>query len=215
MLSREEAIQYIGQNAPLYGVDPAAMLSVANFEGLNVTPGNTWRLPGEAGYNFGPPSWYSGPPAAAGTPIVQQQGTNAPSWSWSPAGLNYWIQQIANVASGLTGRAAISSIVNNFERPREDLRLGEINNAASVYQSFQQQIGGGGSGSGEPTPSQPTPSQPSNGQTPTPNTSGIGGRTTSAELSFADSIQHILAQGSFVLIGLVLLLGGIYLIGRR
>ena len=220
MLTRDQVVAYIGQNAPLAGVDPAAMLSVANFEGLKQAPGSFWTLPGEGNISFGPPSWYGGTPGnpAAGTKILSEQGNNAPGWAWTPAGLDYWIQQIAGVARGLSGTAAISSIVNNFERPRADLAAGEITNAGSVYQQFVSEIQGG-SGVQLPIPSNPTtgvqPTTTTDTGTTITATEGAVPPTTGMNLSFAGSLQHIIFQFLLVLVGLALLLGGIYLLGSR
>jgi len=219
MLTREGAIQYIGQNAPNYGVDPAAMLAVANHEGLNFVPiGGTWRIPGESGYNFGPPSWYSG---GAGAAIINMQGSNAPAWSWSTAGLDYWMQQISNVASGLTGYSAIQSIVNNFERPAEKYRLGEIQNAWNDYTSFQQQIAAGGSQ--PPQTTTPVTGSESGGTTGSQQTGSQSvssdqqsqGSESPTKFSFSQTIGHTVTQILLVMIGLALLLGGIYLIAGR
>lgn len=227
MLDRNQVIQYIGQNAPQYGVDPAAMLAVANFEGLGTTPGSTWVVPGEGNVSFGPPSWYGGTPGnpAAGTPILAQQGSPAAAsaWAWSPAGLDYWIQQLANTPGvvGKVGNAAIAAIVNNFERPRANLAAGEIQKASGAYNQFQQAIAnlGGFIGGGTTNTQTPTDtgaqqsvdqSQP-NAQSP----SGGGGTPSGLNLSFTDSLQHIVVQALLVIVGLALLLGGIYLLGTR
>jgi hypothetical protein len=224
MLTKDQVVAYIGQNAPLAGVDPAAMLSVANFEGLKQAPGNFWTLPGEGNISFGPPSWYGGTPGnpAAGTPILQQQGENAPGWAWTPAGLDYWIQSIAKVARGLTGTAAIGAIVRGFENPRADLVQGEITNAQGVYQSFVNQIAGG-TGVNLPLPGttdtttgvQPTTGGQTDVGSQTTATEGAVPPTTGMNLSFAGSIQHVFFQLLLVLVGLALLLGGIYLLGSH
>jgi hypothetical protein len=140
MLSRPDVIAYVGSNASRYNLDPAAVLAVANHEGLKTAPGSTWILPKESGFNFGPPSWYTG---GAGAAIVAQQGNNAAYWAWTPAGLDYWLQKVSESgAAGLTGYAAIQKIVTGFERPRADLVQGEVNNAVADYTNFQQQIQG-------------------------------------------------------------------------
>lgn len=229
-LNRDQVIAYIGQNAPLHGVDPAAMLAVANHEGLNRAPingvGQTWVLPNESGYNFGPPSWYSG---GAGGGVIGIAGSNAPTFAWTPAGLDYWINQIAGVASGLQGRSAISAIVNKFERPREDLRQGEIDNASADYQSFQRAIqnavgtilpqtgvtdtGGDTTDTGVTTGGETsTIANPTVGATA--NAGGVP-NPTGLNLSFAGSIQHLVFQFLLVIIGIALLLGGVYLIGSH
>lgn len=171
MLDKPDVVAYVGQNAGKFGLDPAAVLAVANHEGLNTKPGTTWVLPKESGFNFGPPSWYSG---GAGGPIVTQQGGNASYWAWTPAGLDYWMQKVAESgAAGLTGVQAITAIVKNFERPRADLVSGEIINASKDYNSFLQQIQGQLPGATRPIPvpggtQLPTPTNPEQtGSTPT------------------------------------------------
>lgn len=213
VLNRSQVIQYVGENAPQYGLDPAAVLSVANHEGLNQAPGSTWNLTGEGGFNFGPPSWYTGTAAhpGAGRAIVGMQGSNAPNWSWTPAGLDYWLTQVSKAASGLTGGAAIQAIVNGFEHPREDLAAGEINNAQNDYSSFQQALQGIGSGGGNAIVS---PSQPPATDTTTANpTAASGGGGNATNLDLGGSIQHTVMQFILVMLGIALLLGGIYLIG--
>jgi hypothetical protein len=135
MLDRQGVINYVHQRAADYGLDPAAVLAVANQEGLNTAPGSHWQLGGESNISFGPPSWYGN---GAGSAILQQHGPNAAAWSWTPPGIEYWLGQVAQAAKGLTGNQAISAIVNNFERPREDLAAGEIKKAQQAYANFQQ-----------------------------------------------------------------------------
>lgn len=222
-LDRNGVIAYVGQNAAAFGLDPAAVLSVANQEGLNAAPGSTWNLTGEGGFNFGPPSWYTGTPSqpGAGRAIVNTHGSNAPTWAWTPEGINYWLSQVAQSASGLTGGAAISAIVHGFERPRESLAQGEITNASNVYTSFQQMIQGIGIGSGT-TDTTPAPIQTGvNGETGVQGTTGVqptataGSNPSAMNLNFGDSVGHSFMQFLLVLIGIALLLGGIYLIGSR
>jgi len=137
-------IQYVAQRAPAYGLDAAAVLSVANHEGLNTAPGSYWTLPGEFGISFGPPSWYAGDAAhpAAGTPIVAQQGSNAPNWAWTPSGLEYWLSKVAQVAQGLSVTDAIRAIVTGFERPAAQNVGPEIDNASHDYAGFHAQVTG-------------------------------------------------------------------------
>jgi hypothetical protein len=217
-LDRNGVIAYVGQNAAAYGLDPAAVLAVANQEGLNQNPGAVWNLQGESGYNFGPPSWYTG---GAGKAIVNMQGSNAPSWAWTPEGINYWLSQVAQSASGLQGGAAIQAIVHGFERPREDLAGGEVINAGNVYQSFQQMLQGMGI-SGGVTDTTPAPIQTGvSGETGTQGQTGVQASATSGSnpqplnLNLSDSIGHSITQFLLVLVGIALLLGGIYLIGSR
>lgn len=200
MLNKDEVVAYVAHNAGRYGLDPAAVLAVANQEGLNKTPGYAWTLPNEGGsFNFGPPSWNSGWPGhpAAGTAIVQQQGSAAAYWAWTPAGIDYWLQTVANSgASGLTGMDAIAKIVQNFENPRADLVGKEINNAWNNYKSFQQQIQipipGGITIPPIPLPGQPSPpvdGQPGEGQLPIPHLPGQYPATPSASVGAKFSLH--------------------------
>jgi len=206
LLGKQEVIAYIGANAPASGVDPAAMLAIAEQEGLNHGPdsgkGLSWIVPGEGNISFGPPSWFAGTPGnpAAGTAIVQMQGGNAPAWSWTPAGLDYWIQQVAasKGVQGAVGYDAIAAIVNNFERPStnyngRNLALEEITTAARNYVSFQQQIAAGTGNTIVSTPTTPgqlvippiqIPGQTQPGPFPTPsNPQTKPSTTTTAKFS--------------------------------
>lgn len=195
MLSKPDVVAYVAAHAPQYGLDPAAVLAVADHEGLNTTPGSTWVLKGEGGaYNFGPPSWQS---AGAGSTIIKMQGANAPSWAWTPAGLDYWLQQVAaSGASGLTGLQAIVQIVGGygwgFERPADS--SADIIPATRVYPDYQKQVAQIQSGNPiVPSPDTPgnitippitIPGQTGPGQLPTPNNPTIPAQpTTSAKFS--------------------------------
>jgi hypothetical protein len=222
VLNRDQVIAYVGQVAPQYGVDPAAMLSVANHEGLNTEPGSFWTVPGELFNSFGPPSWNANPKAAGG-PIVSRQGsvTNAASWAWTPEGLDYWIQQVAQAASGLTGTAAISAIVHNFERPLERLAPGEIRNATADYAGFQAAIEGSsglqlptGSGMQGSTGVQSQPGLQSTTQNMADGITGSG-KPTGMNLDFNGTMQHTIAQFLLVVLAIALLVGGIYLLGSK
>jgi len=162
MLDKPGVVAYVGQNASRFGLDPAAVLAVADHEGLNTQPGSTWVVPKEPTFSFGPPSWYAG---GAGAAIVQAQGASAAYWAWTPAGIDYWLQQVANSgAAGLTGMEAIVQIVGGygwgFERPADP--SADIINAQRVYKTYQAQIQA-------PLPGNiivPTPDQPGTLQIP-------------------------------------------------
>lgn len=173
MLNKDEVVAYVGANASKFGLDPAAVLAVANQEGLKTIPGTWWQLPGEWGQSFGPPSWYQG---GAGGNIVNQQGTvsNAAQWAWTPAGLDYWLQSVAAAgASGLQGAEAVRQIIGGygwgFERPAAKYAAGEFTNAMGDYPKFQQQIGSGNAIVPVPDPSTtPFTIEPGQTQLPTP-----------------------------------------------
>lgn len=140
MLNKPDVVAYVAQNASRYGLDPAAVLAVADNEGLNTQPGSVWSDP--PGMAFGPASWNS---AGAGATIVQQQGgvQSASNWTWTAPGLDYWLQSVANSgAAGLTGMQAVVQIVGGygwgFERPGDPSK--DINNAKNVYNKYAAQV---------------------------------------------------------------------------
>lgn len=132
-LDKNGVIAYVQQKARDFGLDPAAVLAVANQEGLNTDPGSHWQLPGEKNISFGPPSWYGN---GAGADIIAKHGDDAARWSWTPEGIDYWLGQVQGAARGLVGDDAVEAIVNKFERPREDLAAGEIAKAKQAYNQF-------------------------------------------------------------------------------
>jgi murein DD-endopeptidase MepM/ murein hydrolase activator NlpD len=132
-LDKNGVIAYVQQKARDFGLDPAAVLAVANQEGLNTDPGSHWQLPGEKNISFGPPSWYGN---GAGADIIAKHGDDAARWSWTPEGIDYWLGQVQTAAQGLSGPDAVAAIVNKFERPREDLAAGEIEKAKAAYNQF-------------------------------------------------------------------------------
>ena len=99
-----------------YGLDPAAVLAVAGAEGMG---GGV----GDGGTSFGPFQLHIGGALPRGKDRA---------WAESPAGIDYALRQIAAVARGLTGRAAVEAIVRRFERPANP--DAEIARAWSSYQ---------------------------------------------------------------------------------
>lgn len=100
----------IGAMAKAHGLDPQAVLAVAKMEGLG---GGI----GDGGHAFGPFQLNN----AGGVITNKFPGwTNAQiqKWAWSKQGVNFALQQMAQVAGGQTGYGAIASIVNGFERPK-------------------------------------------------------------------------------------------------
>lgn len=143
MLDINGVKQYIGQHAAQYNLDPAALIAVANGEGLGTRPGATWTVPGEPLPSFGPPSWYAG---GAGADFMKHFGVStaaeASAIAWSPAGLDYWMQQAAATpgVAGTSGVQAITNLVTNFERPASQYVSGNISNAIGIYDGIRQQI---------------------------------------------------------------------------
>lgn len=140
MLTKPDVINYVANNASRFNLDPAAVLAVADHEGLNTQPGSSWVLKNEGGaFNFGPPSWQS---AGAGAAIVKAQGGReaAAQWAWTPAGLDYWLNAVANSgAANRQGLDAITWITGGygwgFERPADP--SADITSAQRQYAHYQ------------------------------------------------------------------------------
>jgi hypothetical protein len=166
MLDKAGVIAYVGAHAGQYGLDPAAVLAVADGEGLKTAPGSTWVVPGEPLPSFGPPSWYGG---GAGAKILSMFGGDtrtAAAWAWSPPGLDYWLQSVKDAGAGnLAGANAIDAIVRNFERPAAQYVQGNITNAIGIYGQFQTWIADALQGIPIPIP---VPGQPAPGPAPSP-----------------------------------------------
>lgn len=106
-----------------YGVDPRAAMAIANYEG-----GLHWGAVGDQGTSYGPFQLHVGG--------ALPRGRNA-AWANSPAGIAYAIRQMAGSgARGLTGRAAVSAISRNFERPADP--------ATEIARAMQWYSGHGG-----------------------------------------------------------------------
>jgi hypothetical protein len=117
-------ISYIIQGARRRGLDPNAVLAVAKQEGLS---GGI----GDYGTSFGPWQLHIG--GALPSAVGARGAGYAQRWAWSPAGINYALDQMAHVARGQRGRAAVTSIVSRFERPAAPGR--EIAGALGAYGS--------------------------------------------------------------------------------
>lgn len=135
-------IQYVNSQAPAYGLDPAAVLAVAQQEGLNGGIGDSGQAYGPwqdwLTYFQGRP-WYGG-----GTNNQQVQ-----QWAWSTDGINYVLGQMQGVAKGLSGQAAVHAIVYGFERPQDPST--EVTNAMSAYGGYNNGTTVGTTGSIETT----------------------------------------------------------------
>lgn len=115
----------IARGARQRGLDPHAVLAVASVEGLG---GGI----GDHGTSFGPWQLHQGGALPGNIPL-----SRAHQWAWSPAGINYALDRIASVARGKRGRAAVSAIVSQFERPAQPGQ--EIQKALGRY----GRVGGG------------------------------------------------------------------------
>lgn len=119
--------KFIAGEAVSLGLDPAAVLAVAQKEGgFGPPPGNI----GDGGTSFGPFQLHQGGALPAGV-------ADPATWANTQPGLDYALKQIANVASGKKGTDAISAIVSGFEHPADP--AAEIQRASSLYPLFQQE----------------------------------------------------------------------------
>ena len=209
---------YISQQASLRGIDPTTALAVARTEGLN-------NPVGDAGKSFGPYQLYTG--GGLGNSFLNATGLNPSdylnnwqaqvqwflNWAvqngWNPGGVGLGSSYVGGTGGGSHGASAAG--IGNWQG---------LGGAFTVPLDFTQ------------VPSTTIPSQqPTTTDTGTGSTvtSGITGTTgvntttnasgvpppTGLNLSFAGSLQHIIFQFLLVLVGLALLLGGIYLLGSR
>ena len=119
--------RYIEQQAARLNLDPKAVAAIEHHEGGSGAIGDN-------GTSFGPFQLHEGGalPKQAGT------GAHAQAWAWSNAGISYALQEMAKVAGGKTGKAAVTAISTRFERPADP--AAEISDAMSVY---GQEPGGG------------------------------------------------------------------------
>lgn len=112
------------------GLDPVAVLAVWLGEGGIRFTGNDgdFTAPGNPS-SFGPAQLHDG-----GALPVRYSGNDAAARAFanSPAGIDYALDQIAKVAKGLTGPAAVDAIVRKFEKPRDP--DASVANATARYQ---------------------------------------------------------------------------------
>lgn len=118
---------YIVQGARARGLDPAAVLAVAQSEGgFGAPPGNI----GDNGTSFGPFQLHVGGRLPSGL-------SDPATWANTPAGIDYALDGIAKVAKGLFSTAAIANIVRAFEAPADP--ASEIARASKYYGLFAQE----------------------------------------------------------------------------
>jgi hypothetical protein len=123
-----DEIKYIVSGARQLNLDPAAVLSVAEHEGLGAGAGDN-------NTSFGPFQLHFGGRYPAQAP---QNPTQAQEWANSPVGVSYALAGIAGVASRQTGDRAIDSIVRNFEQPASPDP--EVAKAQATYGKWQSVV---------------------------------------------------------------------------
>jgi hypothetical protein len=100
-------------------LDPRAAAAVAMNES-----GGRFGAVGDNGTSFGPWQLHVGGALPRG---------RSAAWANSPAGIQYALRQMASVAGGLHGQAAVAAIARRFERPADP--GAEIRTALSYYRS--------------------------------------------------------------------------------
>ena len=112
---------YVQKRAPVYGLDPRAVMAVASQEGLGGGIGDN-------GTSFGPWQMHQGGAYPSSAP---QEPASANAWAWSPAGIDYALGRMSSVAGNQKGPTAVHSIVYDFERPANPAK--EYAGALAVY----------------------------------------------------------------------------------
>ena len=130
-------IQYVNSVAPGMGIDPAAALSVAHWEGWGGTIG-------DGGLAYGP--WQDHFTEFTGRGPYYGYGKNnqaVQSWAWSNPGIDEALREMAasQGVKGSSGYNAVRAIVYGFERSSD--MPGETANAWTTYGQYT----GGGSAS--------------------------------------------------------------------
>jgi hypothetical protein len=151
------------------GLDERAVIAVALGEGgLRNRRNDIGDLAG--GGSYGPFQLY-----AQGALPRQFRGSPraADAWAWSPAGINYALNQIAKVARGQRGRPAIEAIVRRFERPAAP--------GASIAKAWGRygQVGGGGGAMSARSPAAEMAGVPSPPPAASPDLAGLFNLTRS------------------------------------
>lgn len=131
---------YIIAKARSLGLDPRAVLAVAAHEGISL-PAQV----GDNGTSFGPWQMHFGGVYPSSPSLAPQDASGAQAWANSPAGVDYALTHMAQVARGRSGADAVTNIVYRFERPADP--ASETANAIRSYSSGQGPKLGGGGGS--------------------------------------------------------------------
>lgn len=212
---------YISQQAVARGVDPATAVAVARTEGLN-------NPVGDAGKSFGPFQLYTG--GGLGNSFQTATGLNPSdyinnwqaqvqwflNWAvqngWNPGGVGLGSSYVGGTGGGSHGASAAGisnrqGLVGSFTVP---LDFTQVPSTTIPNSPGTTDVGGA-------TVTQPTTGIGSTigGQTTVNPTAGAVPPPTGFNLSFPGSVQHVIFQFLLVLVGLALLLGGIYLLGSR
>ena len=173
-LTPKDLPAYVRANAGKYGLDPAAVLAMAQHEGLS---GNA----GDHNTSFGPWQLHIG--GALPSNIGSLGPVNAQKWAWSTDGIDYALGQIAGYARNKTGYAAVRAIAEwerSIDIPGQTARAwasynGWLSGIPIALRNFftvifpggqTQQIPGEGTDEGEPGQGNPIVIPPITGTIP-------------------------------------------------
>ena len=194
-------LKYVIAGARSRNLDPAAVIAVWLHEDASGAPGDN-------NTSFGPWQLHAG---GALPQVVWAQGpTYAQNWANSPAGIDYALNAIANVAKGQTGTQAISSIVNNFEHPLNP--QAEVSSADSNYSkaSFIVSTGGNAEGAAGVLSNVPGANAATSGVE-----SATGAITSTAGLIGEITSTAFWIRAGEVVGGAVLMLAGLFLLAKQ
>jgi hypothetical protein len=133
---KPEYVKSIQEHGVKYGLDVNALMAVAAQEGLG---GGV----GDGGHAFGPFQMNDAVGVLKGKFKSSQE---ARAYAESAAGIEDAISQIAKVAKGKTGKAAIEAIVREFERPADP--DGEVARALALYSGGKAVVSDNGGSAG-------------------------------------------------------------------
>lgn len=129
---RLDHVEWVRQHARDYGLDPAAVLAIADVEGAG---GGI----GDGGLAYGP--WQDHMTHFPDRPWYGYGRNNqfVQDWAWSEAGFDYVMRSmVAAGAGGHTGLDAVRAIATYYERPADI--PGEIADATPRYAYWSQRV---------------------------------------------------------------------------
>lgn len=219
-MATREQIDRLVQQAQAKGLDPYAVIAVAQQEGLG---GDI----GDSGTSFGPFQLHVGgafPWNVDGKLTANWTQQQRQDWAWSDAGFQYALNRIAGVAYGEHGQQAVHDIVYQFERPRDPGT--EYSHASGAYSSLYGRTGGLARNIGAIAAGVgPAPANDGGGGSPfnfnpltgfgIPNAIGdAAGGVKSAITAPFDWVKSYVLRGLLILLGIGVVLMGLYLIVR-
>lgn len=152
MASREGLIRQLARQR---GLDPEAVIADSKGEGRSALFGG--NSIGDHGTSFGPFQLHAG--GALPASVWARGAAYANRWANSKAGISYALDRMVQAgAAGLTGKAALSTIVSKFERPADI--PGQIEARWGYYGKKGNQVDAAW---GTPGGNKPNPGKPGSG----------------------------------------------------